>query len=52
MQVTGAVLQQAQYAAAVLKESLRLNPVSIGIGRVNTHKPITIRNYNIPAGVS
>ncbi|KAJ8935923.1 hypothetical protein NQ318_007064 [Aromia moschata] len=32
--VTDDVLRQAVFAKAVLKESLRLRPISIGIGRV------------------
>uniref|UniRef100_A0A2P2I3Q6 Cytochrome P450 302a1, mitochondrial-like n=2 Tax=Hirondellea gigas TaxID=1518452 RepID=A0A2P2I3Q6_9CRUS len=51
-QVTGNVLSKARYTVAVVKESLRLNPISIGIGRVNTHKPIVLRGYHIPAGTT
>jgi ecdysteroid 25-hydroxylase CYP302A1 len=49
--VTSAILAQAQYMKAVLKESLRLNPISIGIGRILA-KDIVLSGYHVPKGVS
>lgn len=49
--VTKEVLNQAQYAKAVLKESLRLRPVSVGIGRV-LQKDAEFSGYSVPEGVS
>lgn len=43
------VLREAQYAKAVLKESLRLRPVSVGIGRVVDHDT-EFSGYNVPKG--
>lgn len=48
--VTKDVLSQAQYAKAVLKESLRLRPVSVGIGRI-LQNDAQFSGYNVPAGV-
>lgn len=44
------VLREAQYAKAVLKESLRLRPVSVGIGRV-VDRDTEFSGYNVPKGV-
>lgn len=49
--ITKTVLNEAHYAKAVLKESLRLRPVSVGIGRV-LDKDAVFSNYNVPKGVS
>lgn len=49
--MTKEVLNQAQYAKAVLKESLRLRPVSVGIGRV-LQKDAEFSGYHVPEGVS
>lgn len=43
--------QNASYARAVLKESLRLNPISVGVGRI-IKKDTILSGYHIPAGVS
>lgn len=48
--VTKDILNQAQYAKAVLKESLRLRPVSVGIGRV-LQANAKFSGYEVPAGV-
>lgn len=48
--VTKDVLSQAQYAKAVLKESLRLRPVSVGVGRI-LQKDAEFSGYNVPKGV-
>lgn len=41
---------QATYTRAVLKESFRLNPVSVGVGRT-TNTDLVLSGYQIPAGV-
>nr|QFU80944.1 cyp302a1 [Eotetranychus kankitus] len=42
-------LRQMKYLKACVKESLRINPFSIGTGRV-ANKDLTIRDYNVPEG--
>ncbi|KAA0195942.1 Cytochrome P450 CYP302A1 [Hyalella azteca] len=49
--VTEDVLRAAKYTRAALKESMRLIPISIGIGRIN-YSPILLRGYHIPAGTT
>lgn len=49
--VTKDVLNQAQYSKAVLKESLRLRPVSVGVGRI-LDRDAEFSGYNVPKGVS
>lgn len=49
--VTEEVLQEAQYAKAVIKESLRLRPISVGIGRV-LQNDTEFSGYHVPEGVS
>ena len=41
---------EATYARAVLKESMRLNPISVGVGR-NLNKDTVLSGYLIPKGV-
>lgn len=41
---------QLSYSKAVLKESLRLNPVSVGVGRT-TNTDLILNGYNVPKGV-
>lgn len=48
--VTEEVMQEAQYTKAVLKESLRLRPVSVGIGRV-LQNDAEFSGYHVPQGV-
>jgi len=43
-------LTKVPYLRAVLKETLRLNPVSVGVGRVLTDDLI-LSGYHVPAGV-
>ncbi|XP_068210223.1 cytochrome P450 302a1, mitochondrial-like [Palaemon carinicauda] len=47
--VTKVVLAKAKYLKAVVKESNRLNPISIGVGRISVEGTV-IRGYNIPKG--
>lgn len=49
--VTASVLAKAQYTKAVLKETFRMNPVSIGIGRILAQDTI-LSGYHVPKGVS
>nr|XP_053629407.1 cytochrome P450 302a1, mitochondrial-like isoform X1 [Cherax quadricarinatus] len=46
-QVTASVLAEARYLKAVFKESYRLRPVSIGVGRI-IQEDVIIRGYRIP----
>nr|ASO98051.1 cytochrome p450 CYP302A1 [Spodoptera exigua] len=47
--ITPDTLAKATYVRACIKESLRLNPVSVGIGRL-TQKEFVLRGYVIPEG--
>lgn len=38
------------YSKAVLKESFRLNPVSVGVGRT-TNTDLILNGYHVPKGV-
>lgn len=42
---------RAPYARAVLKECLRLNPISIGVGR-NLNSDLVLSGYEVPKGVN
>ena len=44
------VLSEAKYAKAVLKESLRLRPVSVGVGRILAQNAV-FSGYDVPEGV-
>lgn len=41
----------APYARAVLKECLRLNPISVGVGR-NLNNDMVLSGYRVPKGVT
>lgn len=43
--------KQLDYSRAVLKETFRLNPVSVGVGRI-TNTDLTLGGYNVPKGVT
>lgn len=47
--VTADVLRKALYTKAVIKEGLRLNPISIGVGRI-LQTDVIISGYQIPKG--
>ena len=49
--VTTSVLAKAQYTKAVLKETFRMNPVSVGVGRILAQDTI-LSGYHVPKGVS
>lgn len=49
-EITADVISKASYVRSSIKESLRLNPVSIGIGRW-LQKDIVLKGYSIPKGV-
>ncbi|XP_076374008.1 cytochrome P450 302a1, mitochondrial-like isoform X2 [Tachypleus tridentatus] len=48
-QLTSSALSSMSYLKATIKESLRLNPVAIGVGRV-LPEDIVLSGYRIPAG--
>lgn len=50
-QITSDILSKAVYLKSCLKETLRLNPVSVGVGR-QAQKDFVLRGYLIPKGVS
>ncbi|XP_076242279.1 cytochrome P450 302a1, mitochondrial [Calliopsis andreniformis] len=47
--ITAEILRNASYTKAVIKESLRLNPISVGIGRI-LQTDIVISGYEVPKG--
>ncbi|XP_072396930.1 cytochrome P450 302a1, mitochondrial [Diabrotica undecimpunctata] len=49
--VTEEILSEAVYTKAVLKESLRLRPISVGIGRI-LQNDAQFSGYTVPAGTS
>ena len=49
--VTASVLAKAQYTKAVVKETFRMNPISVGIGRILAQDTI-FSGYRVPKGVS
>ncbi|KAI5631554.1 cytochrome p450 domain-containing protein [Phthorimaea operculella] len=49
--LTAETLSKASYVRSCVKESLRLNPVSIGVGRL-LQKDIVLKGYLIPKGTA
>ncbi|XP_066583549.1 cytochrome P450 302a1, mitochondrial [Prorops nasuta] len=47
--ITGETLKQASYTKAVLKETFRLNPISVGVGRI-LQTDVVLSGYNVPKG--
>lgn len=41
---------QLDFSKAVLKETFRLNPISVGVGRI-TNSDLILGGYNVPKGV-
>lgn len=46
-----AVNSEMSYTRAVLKETLRMNPISVGIGRI-LNKDMVLGGYQVPKNVS
>lgn len=49
--VTDEVLERAMYAKAVVKEMFRMNPISVGVGRILPEECV-FSGYRVPAGVN
>lgn len=49
--VTDMVLERAVYAKAVVKEMFRMNPISVGVGRILPEECV-FSGYRVPAGVN
>lgn len=49
--ISESALQEIPFARAILKESLRLNPVSVGVGRLLA-KDSLLSGFVVPQGVS
>lgn len=50
-EVSSQDLDEASYAKAVIKETFRMSPISVGIGRT-LGKDAVLSGYHVPAGVS
>lgn len=48
--ITSATLRDATYTKAVIKETFRMNPISVGVGRILAVDTV-LNNFHIPAGV-
>lgn len=49
--ITADTLREATYTKAVIKETFRLNPISIGVGRI-LQEDIVLSGYQVRKGVS
>lgn len=49
--VTDRILERAVYAKAVVKEMFRMNPISVGVGRILPEECV-FSGYRVPAGVN
>lgn len=45
------ILERAVYAKAVVKEMFRMNPISVGVGRILPEECV-FSGYRVPAGVN
>ncbi|KAJ8669898.1 hypothetical protein QAD02_001157, partial [Eretmocerus hayati] len=50
-EVTAEILKEAVYTKAVIKETLRLNPVAVGIGRI-LQVDVALNGYRVPKGTN
>ncbi|KAJ8669895.1 hypothetical protein QAD02_001154 [Eretmocerus hayati] len=50
-EVTAEILKEAVYTKAVIKETLRLNPVAVGIGRI-LQVDVALSGYRVPKGTN
>jgi ecdysteroid 25-hydroxylase CYP302A1 len=48
--VTEEILDECAYTKAAIKEIFRLNPISVGIGRILAEDAV-LSGYNVPKGV-
>lgn len=48
--ITSEVLGSAAYTKAVIKETFRLNPISVGVGRI-LQADVVLSGYHVPRGV-
>jgi ecdysteroid 22-hydroxylase len=48
--ITAETLKNATYTKAVIKETFRLNPISVGIGRI-LQTDVVLSGYGVPEGV-
>ncbi|XP_051158005.1 cytochrome P450 302a1, mitochondrial isoform X2 [Leptopilina boulardi] len=49
--ITCDILKHANYTKAVLKETLRLNPISVGVGRI-LQTDVVLDGYQVPKGTN
>ena len=49
--ITPDSLKGAVYTKAVIKETFRLNPISVGVGRI-LQNDVVLNGYHVPKGVS
>lgn len=49
--ITSQDLNQTTYIKAIIKETFRMNPVSVGVGRILPRNAV-LSGYEVPAGVS
>jgi len=48
--ITADILRNATFTKAVIKETFRLNPISVGIGRI-LQTDVVLSGYRVPKGV-
>lgn len=49
--ITSKTLNNAMYTKAVIKETFRMNPISVGIGRI-LQTDVILNGYHVPRGVT
>ncbi|XP_014209811.1 cytochrome P450 302a1, mitochondrial [Copidosoma floridanum] len=47
--ITEDTLREAYYTKAVIKETFRINPISLGVGRI-LHTDVVLNGYHVPKG--